>query len=362
MCTIYNSVGCLTELKALLKKHRIKGLDSLKDIIEISDSYFLLRTQIISQHEEQIEKEKKELESDLLQLDSFIAHRMTEKETELLARVKRLNQKLSDTTIVDSKNKIQQIVKLLIGYLYTTQIWYYNHYFNSIIRSSVRNYTTIRNRKNARFQYIISNFKEAVEQSGKLSLKELDHKKRVLDGSGSLIAGAIGEQRVVEVLEKLSDEHYLINDFSVSLSKPIYKRQSKDYIKSIQIDHILIAPSGVFLIETKNWSAKSLTNYNLWSPVQQIHRTSFVLYKLLNNKIANHRFNLDKHPWGSRKILIRELIVMIGSKPNEEFDHVKILTLSQLLGYIRYFKPVFSQSETKRITEFLLGMNKRRAI
>ena len=37
-------------------------------------------------------------------------------------------------------------------------------------------------------------------------------------------------------------------------------------IKSIQIDHILVTNSGIFLIETKNWSEKSLNNPSLRSP------------------------------------------------------------------------------------------------
>jgi hypothetical protein len=108
----------------------------------------------------------------------------------------------------------------------------------------------------------------------------------------------------------ISDEYFLINDFSISFPTPIYNRQENDYIKSIQIDHILVTPSGIFLIETKNWSEKSLNNLSLRSPVQQIRRTSFVLFKILTEEVANYRLNLSQHHWGSRKIPIRNLIVL----------------------------------------------------
>lgn len=202
----------------------------------------------------------------------------------------------------------------------------------------------------------------AVEQSSQTSLSEIERKKSVIDRYSSLIYGALGEQKVVKTLEALSDEYSLINDFAVSFSSAIYNRQEDDYIKSIQIDHLLIAPSGIFLIETKNWNEKSLENLSLRSPVQQIKRTSFVLFKLLNNEISNSHLRLDKHHWGDKKISIKNLIVFTNAKPKEEFQYVKILTLNELLGYINYFKPIFSSTETQRIAEFLLKINEQKTV
>jgi hypothetical protein len=68
--------------------------------------------------------------------------------------------------------------------------------------------------------------------------------------------------------------------------------------------------------------------------------------------------NLNKHHWGERKIPIKNLIVLINHKPNEEFQYVKIVTLNQLLSYIRYFKPSFSNTETQVIAEYLVNLTK----
>ena len=132
-----------------------------------------------------------------------------------------------------------------------------------------------------------------VNESCLVPLKDLERKKSIIDEVNTSIYGALGEQKVVKELEKLSDEYFLINDFCLSFPKPIYNRRENDYIKSIQIDHILVTLSGVFLIETKNWSEKSLNNPGLRSPVQQIKRTSFVLFKILNEGITNYRLNLS---------------------------------------------------------------------
>jgi hypothetical protein len=69
---------------------------------------------------------------------------------------------------------------------------------------------------------------------------------------------------------------------------------------------------------------------------------------------------LDSHHWGNKKISIKNLIVMTNTKPQGEFQYVKILTLNELIGYIQYFKPLLSGEETQRIAEFLLRTNGRK--
>ena len=158
-------------------------------------------------------------------------------------------------------------------------------------------------------------------------------------------------------MENLSDENVLINDFALSFHPAIYNRQENDYIKSIQIDHILVSPSGIFLIETKNWSEESLNNLSLRSPVEQIKRTNFALFKILSEEITNHtNLNLYQHHWGDKKIPIRNLIVLTNLKPKEEFQYVKILTVNEILGYVNYFNPIFSSKETQEIAYYLRNL------
>lgn len=105
-----------------------------------------------------------------------------------------------------------------------------------------------------------------------------------------------------------------------------------------------------------------MANLSLHSPVQQIKRTSFALFKLLNNEIRNHHLHLGKHHWGDRKISIRNLIVLTNTKPKEEFQYVKILTLTELLSYVSYFKPTFSDIETQSIADYLINLNSQKVI
>ena len=54
--------------------------------------------------------------------------------------------------------------------------------------------------------------------------------------------------------------------------------------------------------------------------------------------------------------------MLTNTKPNEEFQYVKILTVNELLGYINYFKPIFSNDETQRIADFILRINEQSII
>lgn len=184
----------------------------------------------------------------------------------------------------------------------------------------------------------------------KESYKNLDFTKEVIDGLYTLIAGAVGENLTVKELEKLSNDYYLINDFSVEFDPPIYNKNENDRIFSIQIDHLLICKSGIFLLETKNWSNKSIENLALRSPVKQIARTSYALFVLLNSE---SNINLVRHHWGSAKIPIRNILVMTKVKPKEEFKHVKVLTLNELNGYIKYFDKIFNNDEVEHIFNYL---------
>ena len=182
------------------------------------------------------------------------------------------------------------------------------------------------------------------------SYQELEFIKETVEDLYTLIAGAVGENSVVNELQKLSDNYYLINDFSLDFNPPIFNRHENDRIYSIQIDHLLICQSGVYAIETKNWNTRSVKSLDLRSPVEQIKRASYALFVLLN---SDSNIGLTRHHWGSKKIPIRNIVVMTNKAPKEEFKHVKVLSLNELNGYIKYFDEIFSASEAKNIFNYL---------
>jgi hypothetical protein len=176
---------------------------------------------------------------------------------------------------------------------------------------------------------------------------------KIVESLDTLIAGAIGENLVEKELKKLSDKYILINDFSLKLNKPIYNRKRNYRIYSIQIDHLLISNSGIFILETKNWSKNSIESINLRSPIEQIKRTEYALFIILNNDSPYNWVNLNDHHWGDKQIPIRNIIVMINEKPKEKFKYVQVKTLKELNSYIEYFEPMLDDSEVLRIYKYL---------
>ncbi|MBS1531949.1 MAG: NERD domain-containing protein [Bacteroidetes bacterium] len=355
MCKVYNQVGCLTVIKSHLRDHNLNEYRSVNELIAFQKNYFTTREHIHSHHRILIEQEKNKLGHEVIQLDQAIIIGKNEAKQQLVSKLELLENRLYDLSN-PNPNFARSVVNFVKRTNLKVKIKNDKRTLNSKVEDSVRHLAEEYNVKHKRHEYILSDFENAVSESSFSQLQELDRRKRIIDELNNAIYGAQGEQKVVKELEKLSDDHILINDFALNFQDPIYNQQERDYIYSIQIDHILIAQSGVFLIETKNWSQQSLENRSLHSPVHQIKRTNFVLYKILKGEIFEPGLSLKEHHWGNRKIPIKNLIILINNKPTEEFEHVKVLTLSELLGYIRYFKPCFSIEETQTIADYLLSL------
>jgi hypothetical protein len=353
MCKINNTIGSLTTVKKHLSQNNIDGFHSINQLLAFRDNYSTLRQQIISQHETLITEEKNRLNSEVLRLQNEISNDKSETRQRLKSEIDRCQQQFDEIPEIE-KSVIGEFTYSFKALFLLIYINYKKLFFNLIVYFSVRSKVKTLAKKNNRLHYLNTNFEKEVRRASRLALYELDRKKIAIDEINSFIYGAIGEQKVVKELKQLSDEYILINDFTFSFTKPIYSKRDKQYIKSIQIDHLLISPSGIFLIETKNWSKDSLKNLSLRSPVAQIKRANFALYKILSGYIKS---NLGKHHWGERKIPIRNLIVIINRKPNEEFEYVKILTLNELLGYIEFFKPSLSNTETQDLADYLIRIS-----
>jgi hypothetical protein len=357
MCKVHNSVGCLTTVKTHLKRHKINDFNSINEVINFQKNFSTLRQQIISNHEQLIKNEKVTLDAEISQLENTIKTDKTHFENSFRSEIEKLTQKLNNLSTSMGLNFVQRLINFIKWRSLKKKLQSLEVNLDNNISYAVSSLVDQHQYKSNRHQYITSQFRDAVNESCLTEINKLENKQRIIDEVKNSIYGALGEHKVVKELENLSDENILINDFTLSFHPAIYNRQENDYIKSIQIDHLLVTPVGIFIIETKNWSEKSLASLDLRSPIQQIKRTSFALFNILTGDISNYRINIKQHHWGDRKIPIKNLIVMTNLKPNEEFQYVKVLTVSELLSYINYFKPIFTSSETQAIASYLLNLS-----
>jgi hypothetical protein len=153
--------------------------------------------------------------------------------------------------------------------------------------------------------------------------------------------GFEGESDVTELLKSnLPDDYYLINDFT-----------TKDGYGNI--DHIVLSPSGIFVIETKNWKGK-ITCYvdhwstNMGSPSKQARRNAW--------KISNIIQSLER--FKRRSIWVEPLVVF--ANPEVELDlkdiTVEVKKINELLYYLitNEGKKQFSTEELDLIGEEIL--------
>ena len=121
-------------------------------------------------------------------------------------------------------------------------------------------------------------------------LREIAVENRNLEG------GRRGEQKMAERLaEQLADDHVILNDLELRVAH-----------ERAQIDHLVLAPSGIYVIESKFWAGTLTgdagdaqwtqtksdgTTRSVKSPVQQCERQRRMFITLLAAKVPEDRIH-----------------------------------------------------------------------
>jgi len=144
-----------------------------------------------------------------------------------------------------------------------------------------------------------------------------------------------GEKEVSTLLSHtLSNDYYLLND--------LYLRDGGG-----DIDHIVLGPNGVFVLETKNWNGSVSCNGDEWqrmgkrnfsgSPSRQVKRNAARIKQIFDN-------SPDLKSLG---IWVEGIVVLTNNHATLHFNNptVPILKLSQLPNYIAEFRSSRSLSD-----------------
>jgi len=349
MAIIHREIESLTTLKKELKKSGINRFNSISEITTFNKQYENEKTKIIEKTKLEINQEVilkrdriKKYKNDL----NIITKNLSNKK-------KKYSKRIIELKAADS-NVIFGLINKLGYYILNKKLNYITENFDEIITVKSKKIERKILANQSAIDYILNNKEKELSKRSREKEKRLTYIHETLKGLYPLISGAIGEKLVVKEIEKLSNDFILINDFKLEFEKPIYNKRNADKIFSIQIDHLLISPAGIFIIETKNWSQKSINDYDLRSPVEQIRRTNYAMFIVL--KLISDEFsNIGLHHWGENRIPIKNLIVMINNKPNNVFKHVKVLKLNELNNYISHFDEIYSRRDINRIAEILFN-------
>jgi len=137
------------------------------------------------------------------------------------------------------------------------------------------------------------------------------------------LKGAIAELGLIENLSKLPDDFIIINDVNLSSNKAIYF--DGEWLLSAQIDHIVISPAGVFVIEAKNWSKSFSESGDFFDPYQQVKRSSYLCRKFLYTRLKG--------------AMVRSIIAHNGNIPKKpDESYAKVLRFHEVYEYIHAFK------------------------
>ena len=356
MAEIIGSSGSLEYLLYIFEKRNIHDFDSLESILYFQKNW----KNNLSHHREYLENQLVE-EISKLKAEQIIYQEqykeMLETRSKILEKEKEQLPAQITKYVVPTKNPLKFLYFKFKHRKLTRRLFALTNNFQREVKkpfnSLARKIQDIGNKAS----YRENNFDFVVEERSSSFLKKIEIIKDVLNEYYTLLSGTIGEEKAIRELRKLPDSYTVFNDFNLEFETPIYNRKENDRINSIQIDHLVTGPSGVFIIETKNWSEDSLHNPDLFSPIKQLKRTGYALFTIINSAVSSGLLRLRSHQWGKKKISVRNILLMTGATTNDEFQFVKILTLNQINGYITYFNEIFNYNQCSKIVAFLDEIN-----
>jgi hypothetical protein len=152
-------------------------------------------------------------------------------------------------------------------------------------------------------------------------------------------SGRQGEKTVINTLaHNLSDDYYLLNG--------IYLKTGGG-----DVDHIVLGPNGVYVIETKNWSGKIVCNGDQWqrpgtnvksSPSLQVKRNTQKVQKIIDSSLIFQGY----------RVWAEGILVFTNAHSNLNISNptVTVLKLQQLPKHIKNQEsPILTKEQIQKI-------------
>lgn len=351
MAKSYNQIGALRELLDILNQ---EGIDDFTTLDEIRSFHFNFDQQIIdikiknnealSQNILELESQYKKLSEELDEKIKIRKESLKKEKDEILPRITELENKRSKIMIPIYwiRRKLLVRRKFILETRFDEQV---KKRFKSKIRKSELFKDEIKDKK--------TNNDKWVDIFSKKEIDRINFVLNVLDKNKNVFYGAEGEENALEELLKLPDTYSVINDYRRNFEPYIYDKKNRDRIYSVQIDHIVVGPTGFYIIETKNWSQHSIDNRDLFSPVRQLKRANYVMFRLLNRAVSSGELNSFFRIWGDQQISPKNFILLMGHKPIETYQFVKIVTIPEINSHLTHGDNISSEKEVDALVEYL---------
>lgn len=152
--------------------------------------------------------------------------------------------------------------------------------------------------------------------------------------------GATAELDAVKQLSKLPEHYYILNDVNLTAMRRM--THNDRIVRSAQIDLLVIATTGVFVIEVKHWSQQFVESGQFYDPYEQVGRARYLCDCLLKEEL-----NIP--------IEVRSILAYRGHLPQKTAgSRVKVLLIDGLANYINDFQfPMLSTLQLQTIINWL---------
>ncbi|MCK5852622.1 NERD domain-containing protein [bacterium] len=169
--------------------------------------------------------------------------------------------------------------------------------------------------------------------------------------SGFIKRGREGEIKNSDRLERgLDDDYYIINDIDLAFGK-----------KKSQIDHIVLGPNGIFVIETKNWRGKLIGNEtdSVWKQVKEDKNGNTIEIKLGNPIVQNLRHvETTKSVFEANGINSDDVfsVVVVNNDNRDIRTTTPVLLPGEMVEYIKWTKSSceYSPKDLSKIIEIII--------
>ncbi|HEX3000844.1 MAG TPA: nuclease-related domain-containing protein [Methanoregula sp.] len=167
---------------------------------------------------------------------------------------------------------------------------------------------------------------------------------RFLEKNRSFLIGAAAEQQVVDVLSQLPDDYHIMSGVDLHRFDTAYWWKRNDEIRFQQIDPVVIGPTGLFLIGTRNWSGADI-ELKTGDIRRQVRIATQALWLSMK----------DEYRFYERNPKIRCIIVSLqGSHPDLKIDkEIDVITLARLADHITKREKILSPMNVERLTHVI---------
>jgi len=178
-----------------------------------------------------------------------------------------------------------------------------------------------------------------LEKSVANKVSQLHKAQKIIQKNQQYFESALGETAVIEELRKLPETYYILNEVELSFYRSIRWKKYGEYVQSCKIDHVVVGPTGIFLIETKNWSPETMQTAKS-PPHKQIQRAGYIFFVHMMDKFEK------KYP-------LYQIIATFKQLPQVPYDYVTQLTIEELVDHILGRDGLINPSEVQAIVSWL---------